>query len=267
MTPGALTHYLNQPYPAAWAMQQLFSTTQPITIFDIGACEGEETIRFAKMFPYANIHTFEPLPENRHLIAENFKTFGITQAQLSPLALCDQTGRSTFYVSSGEPAEKFSGEEWNYGNKSSSLLAPAADDPMHGWITFDQTIEVACGRLDDYCREHRIRQIDWLHMDVQGAEYLVICGGCDILKRTRAVWLETMDQAVYQDQKLRPDIENKMRSLGFQLVASNIRKEEQDQLFIQRRIPANWRFLLLQMIRKAWALIRMKLGAFRALYK
>lgn len=103
-------------------------------------------------------------------------------------------------------------------------------------------------------------------MDVQGAEYLVICGGSDILKRTRAVWLETMDQAVYQDQRLRPDIDKKMCSLGFQLVASNTRKEEQDQLFIQRRIPANWLFLLPHLIRQAWRPIRMKLGAFKSLY-
>lgn len=144
MKPGNLNSYLKRPHPAAWAMQRLFSATQPITIFDVDVCEGEETIRFAKIFPKATIHAFEPLPENRHLIEENFKPFGIAQPHLSPLALCDRTGSTTFYVSSGEPEEKFSGEEWNYGNKSSSLLAPAADDPLYGWITFNQTIEVAC---------------------------------------------------------------------------------------------------------------------------
>jgi len=263
MKPGDLSDYLTRPYPAEWAMDRLFQRDRPLVIFDIGACEGEETIRFSRKYPRAIIHTFEPLPENQMLIKQNFDSFRIERARLCPLALSDREGKAKFYVSSGEPETRFSGEDWNYGNKSSSLLKPSGSDSMPSWIHFGKTIEVSCAKLDDYCREEGITRIDWIHMDVQGAEYQVIEGGREILKHSRAVWLETMDEKVYQDQKLRWEIEDVFHSMGFRLITSQVRGIEQDQLYLQTRIPSNWPFFLSHRIRQTSTSLRMRLGSLK----
>jgi FkbM family methyltransferase len=240
LQPVNLDAYLARPSEPERRIRRLLAGRRHPVILDVGACEGEDSIRYARRFPGGRILAFEPLPANQRLIRENFRRYGASRAELVPIALSDRTGTARFHVSQGRPPELFSGAEWNYGNKSSSLLAPASADPMHGWIEFSETIEVACDTLDRVCAAQGIGRVDFLHLDVQGAELLVLTGGAATLPRTTALWLEVTDRELYAGQPLRPQIEAFLRGRGFALVYEDRREIEGDQFYVNRRSLRAW---------------------------
>ena len=221
-------------------MRWLLAGCRHPVIFDIGACEGEDSIRYARRFPGGRVFSFEPLPANQELIRLNFARYRVPNAELVPLALSDRAGPAAFHVSAGRPQQEFAGSDWNYGNKSSSLLAPASDAPMHGWIEFPEQIEVPCETLDAFCAGRGIDRIEFIHMDVQGAEGLVLAGAARMLTRTGAIWLEVAGAELYCGQKLRREIGRLLVGQGFWLAVEEMRGVEGDQLYVRR---GTWRGL------------------------
>lgn len=258
-----ISGYLAVPSDAEQALLQLFRPAQQLVIFDIGACEGEDSVRYTRRFPNAQVYAFEPLPANQALIRENFSKHAVALAELVPLALSDRDGTATFHVSSGRPREEFAGRDWNYGNKSSSLLAPARNDPMYGWIEFKEAITVPTRTLAAFCRERAIPRIDFIHMDVQGAEHLVLQGAGPMLAKVTAIWLEVSDQELYAGQKLRGEIEQFMRAHGFRLGFELRREIEGDQFYVnQRHLPA-WPYLARCGLHRAWRRLRGTAGRWK----
>jgi FkbM family methyltransferase len=247
--PVNLQSYLGQPSPLERSLRHLLKGTASPVIFDIGACEGEDSIRYSRLFPGARIFTFEPLPANQEIIRANLAKYGVS-AELIPVALSDHRGSAIFHVSAGRPKDLFSGENWNYGNKSSSLLPPAAAEPMHGWIQFPERITVPCETLADVCAARGIDRIDFIHMDVQGAEGLVLEGAKAMLPRIRLIWLEVSNQELYQGQKLRSDLEAMLQRAGFALAYEESRGVEGDQFHINLRFGRNRLWLAGQRLRR-----------------
>jgi FkbM family methyltransferase len=242
--PADISQYLARPSEAETEMLRLFRPDEALTLFEIGCCEGEDTVRYSRRFPLARIYAFEPLPGNQRLVRANLAKYGVENAELVPLALSDRAGEAVFHVSSGRPKEEFAGKDWNYGNKSSSLLAPAGDAPMHGWIEFKEKITVQTDTLDNFCLGRKIERIDFIHMDVQGAEKLVLAGAGRMLPHVSAVWLEVSDQALYKGQALRPEICLFMEAHGFSLSHEALNGIEGDQLYVNRRCGRVWPYLV-----------------------
>jgi hypothetical protein len=71
---------------------------------------------------------------------------------------------------------------------------------MFPGITFDRTITVQVRTLDGWCAQHGVTDIDFLWMDVQGAELDVLKGGTAALRRTRYVLTEYSTAEVYEGQ-------------------------------------------------------------------
>lgn len=101
---------------------KLFKKNDKLIILDIGGCEGEESIRYSRIFPFSSIYVFEPLPEDQKLIAENLEKYKVENVRMMPLVVSDEKGVSQFYVSSGHPEHESNELDWDFGNKSSSLV-------------------------------------------------------------------------------------------------------------------------------------------------
>ena len=247
LSPPGLAEYLATPTEAERQFRRLFRTDEPLVICDIGACEGEDSVRYARLFPRARVYAFEPLPANQALVRANFSRYATANAELVPLALSDRAGVASFNVSSGRPPELFAGEDWNYGNKSSSLLPPAQSGPMHGWIEFKETITVPTATLDRFCAEREIDRIDFIQMDVQGAEHLVLAGAARMLARTTAVWLEVSSRELYRGQALGNELTRLMHRRGFFLAHTadlGTAHGEGDHLYLNLRHLRVWPALL-----------------------
>lgn len=247
--PVNLEDYLAGQNPVDPYLRWLVGSAPTPVILDIGACEGEDSIRYGRLFPRARIFSFEPLPANQAIVRANFARYG-SAAELVPVALSDRAGTATFHVSAGRPAELFSGQEWNYGNKSSSLLPPKTPEKMYGWIDFPETITVTTETLDAFRAARGLGRIDFIHLDVQGAEALVLAGAEATLPRVGAVWLEVSNQELYRGQQLAAEIDATMRRHGFALALAHQREIEGDRLYLNLRRGRNLLWLCAQRLRR-----------------
>jgi FkbM family methyltransferase len=211
----------------------LFAQQEKLIIFDIGACEGEDSIRYSRMYPNARIHLFEPRPDNLKKIDENLRNFECTSVTVSHLALSNSAGEATFYLSSGKPENAEDATEWDFGNKSSSLLPPGEKMKEHtSWLQFKEQLVVQTERLDTYCAANEIERIHLIHMDVQGAELMVLQGAGQMLQHIAAIWLEVEAVELYKNQPLRQDIERFMSEHNFICVKSTVNNVAGDQLYL-----------------------------------
>ena len=227
--------YILSKSPVSKLLLRLFSRTQKLIIFDIGGCEGEDSIRYSRTFPNSQIFVFEPLPSNQKLILENLKKYHSKNITLVPEALSDSRGVEEFYVSSGSPEGKKNDVSWDYGNKSSSLLPPDKHIEIHPWVKFEKTISVPTNTLNYFLFNKSILEIDFIHMDVQGVELKVLAGAESHLQNIKAIWLEVSNITLYKNQPRRIEVENFMKSNGFCLLKNAITGDSGDQMYINRK--------------------------------
>jgi FkbM family methyltransferase len=225
--------FVASPLPIERELREIFRIDEALTIFDIGSCEGEDAIRYARLFPNARVYACEPLPENLAILNENLRRFAPEASiTLLPIAVGDRDGRASFYVSSGHPDDRPRSAEWDYGNKSSSLLRPDRHREIFPWIRFDRTIEVPTERLDHVAARLQVESIDLIHLDVQGAELAVLEGAGELLARARAIWMEVEAIPLYEDQPLKPEIETFMAGHGFEIRKDTVGRISGDQLYV-----------------------------------
>lgn len=227
--------FIASPLPIERELREMFGTDEALTIFDIGSCEGEDAIRYARLFPMARVYACEPLPENVEILRRNLRQFA-PEASITvlPIALADRDGWAPFHVSSGHPDDRPRTAEWDYGNKSSSLLPPELHRDIFPWVRFDQVVEVPTERLDHVTERVRIDGIDFIHLDVQGAELAVLRGAGALLDRVRAVWMEVEAIPLYRGQPLKPEVEAFMTGHGFEMRKDTVGSVSGDQLYVAR---------------------------------
>jgi len=124
------------------------------TIFDVGANRGDWSLIAGKNFPGAHIHAFEIVPATYlHLEA----------------AVRDTVTANAFGLSSVEgPIEV------NYFPDNDLVSSAYTMERMRNIAS--TTVSSFVCRGDTYCRRHQISSIDFLKIDVEGAEHLVLDG-------------------------------------------------------------------------------------------
>jgi FkbM family methyltransferase len=165
---------------------------------EIGAHFGTDTLEFRKLHPNARIVCFEPDPRNIKML----KKLGIpTHCELIEKAVGAETKKIPFFLSTGNARQKQVSQilKENDWSCSSSLKKPTGHLYSHPWIFFNKTIQVDCIRLDDV-RSLKDCTIDFLWMDVQGAEELVFEGAKETLSRVRYLYTEYSNQQLYEGQ-------------------------------------------------------------------
>jgi len=227
--------YILSDSPIKAELLRLFKKKQKLIIIDIGGCEGEESIRYSRLFPDSSIFCFEPLPKNQKKIEENIAKYNIKNVQLIPDALSDEEGEQQFYVSSGRPNDVNLASDWDFGNKSSSLLPPDKHLELYPWVKFKEVIKVNAQKLSSFVIRKNIFEIDFIHMDVQGAELKVLVGAESFMKKIKVIWLEVSDVALYQNQPIKTDIEIFMKKNGFYLFKTTMEGNVGDQMYINKK--------------------------------
>ena len=153
------------------------------TILEIGCNDGGDTLALLCAMPQAKIYCFEPDPRAIRRFKKNLGS-QFNKVKLFEIAISNQTGRIIFHSSSGWdlPDGWDLPEGWDL---SGSIRRPKNHLSEYPWVKFDKTITVSTGRLDDWCADNDIKQIDFIWMDVQGAEGDVIEGASKTLQKTR----------------------------------------------------------------------------------
>jgi hypothetical protein len=105
-------------------------------------------------------------------------------------------------------------------------------------------IQVQTDTLANFCASRQIDTIDFIHMDVQGAELKVLAGAGDLISRIKAVWTEVERIPLYAGQPLKSDVERFMEDHAFLKLKDTVGAVSGDQLFVNRalvRVPVRIR--------------------------
>jgi FkbM family methyltransferase len=169
-------------------------------ILEIGAHMGFDTEKIRKFSPNSNLYSFEPDPRNIKILEER-KIDMISN--IFPIAISDKSGKVQMNISEGYIQEKtnffyFNELPWSASN---SIKKPKKLLDVFPWCKFEKQIDVECKTLDQFCEEQSIKKIDFIWMDVQGAEELVFIGGKEILKKTEYIFTKYSNDELYEDQK------------------------------------------------------------------
>jgi FkbM family methyltransferase len=139
------------------------------TVLDIGANIGYYTLVFAKLVGNTGkVIAFEPDPTNFALLKRNIESNGYRNVKLVRKAVSDRTGTCTLYLSEKDPM----------------------DHRIYDFHDGRRSIRVESVRLDDYLKED-VETVDFVKMDIQGAEPAAIKGMVSILERSRNVKILT----------------------------------------------------------------------------
>ncbi|MDH3647058.1 MAG: FkbM family methyltransferase [Gammaproteobacteria bacterium] len=166
-------------------------------ILEIGCNDGEDTLGFLQVFDNPKIYCFEPDPRAYRRFKQqlghrlNVRIFNI--------ALSDRNGEITFYQSGGNIGD-FVQERPEGWDLSGSIYKPKNHSKMLPGISFPAEIQVPTKTLDTWCEEQSINSIDFIWMDVQGAERSVLSGGAVTLRKTRYLYTEYSNHELYEGQ-------------------------------------------------------------------
>jgi len=126
-------------------------------IFDIGAAIGEAALPMLRAFPGAEVYCFEPLPGSFAKLKERTKCFA-ERIHYFNYGLYNRSGESKFYV-------------WENHHDGSSVIRPPATQK-------NREISITVRKLDGVIKELGIKHIDFMKIDVEGAEKEML-GGCE----------------------------------------------------------------------------------------
>lgn len=191
-------------------------------VLEAGAHVGSDTIEMAVLWPKATIYAFEPVPEIFNDLVQNTAYF--PNVHRYPVALSDKSGRATFYVSSGD------------SDQAGSLLKPNDHLKYHPGVLFTKTIEVDCVNLDEWAQKNNVDHIDFMWLDMQGAELMVLKAAPKILRTVKMIVTEVNFYETYAGCPLYPEVKKWFESQGFIVATevSSIYVDFGDVLFVRK---------------------------------
>ena len=167
-------------------LKKIISNAQPIDlIFDIGSNRGQSVKFFSKLFPEANIISFEP----NEKLNKYYKNFNKSKYRIYNLGLSDICGNKIFYESILNETSSFSKpnlkSKWG---KIKQILLLSNKNKLY------KETRKAVITLDEFCRQESIHQIDYLKIDVEGHEFNVLLGATGLLSRGQIRYIQLENQ-------------------------------------------------------------------------
>ena len=138
----------------------------PKTVFDVGANFGEISLFFCRKLPDAKIVAIEASPENLEILRYNMakQYFNTDNIKIVPKAVSDKNG--FVHITCGLGSE--------------NTIMEQSDD----------SVNVPCDKLDSIINSMGINQIDFMKIDIEGAEPLLKESLCASADKIRSLFIE-----------------------------------------------------------------------------
>lgn len=182
-----------------------FLPSNPV-IIEAGAHIGRDTRKMIRLWPDAIIHAFEPVPSLFQCLQKNVWTYNSIFCY--SYALSDKTGVTDFYVSSGR------------STATSSLLRPKKHLLEHPTTHFEK-IRTQTITLDEWSKKYLVKKVDFMWLDMQGAELMALEAGTELLKSVKALLVEVALCERYENNPLYEKVKSWLYLQGF-----TVQKEE-----------------------------------------
>jgi FkbM family methyltransferase len=219
LVPGTLAErrLYQSRFNMAWLDELRIS---PKIIFDIGAYDGGDSIRFKYRFPDARVVAFEADPVRYRIVAENVAPFKIDCINA---AVCDRDALVPWYQShDARSAAEVA------GSQGSMYRHSPAYGQHYGFVTQSASPTSVEGvRIDTFCSRAGIAEIDVAHIDVEGAEHEVVAGFGGVLPKL--IYAEVMPFEAWIGARQPRELHRLLSSLGYFLAAELI----SDRLYVR----------------------------------
>jgi FkbM family methyltransferase len=205
---------------AKWRLET-FSTKEPETLawinempegsvfWDVGANVGLYSLYAAKK-RNAKVYSFEPSVFNLELLARNIHLNNLVDnICIIPLALNDEIGINTMIFSNTDLGGALSSFGVNYGFDGEELKS------IFKYKTFGIDADSLIHKL-------KLSPPDFLKIDVDGIEHLILSGADEALQYTSEILIEVTDDFIEQKETINTILSKK----GFKLVSSHYFKDQ-----------------------------------------
>lgn len=212
-------------FNCAWMYE--LGIENPKVIFDIGGYDAGDAIRLKHIFPNAEVHCFEADPQRAKIIREYIRDANVL---FMGAAITDYTGMLQFYQSACNLKDAGDTHQpGKIGGQGSAYKHAETYKQLYPHIDQDVLpITVPCFSLSDYCRKWEdIKEIDLLHIDVEGSEINVIKGLG--LFRPKVIYLETLPN-MFEGVPSVNELHSTLDHMGYELVKDFV----SDRLYIYK---------------------------------
>jgi len=172
------------------------------TVVDVGANIGYYTILFSKLVgDMGRVFAFEPDPVNFAILKKNIALNNCANVVLEQKAVSNKSGKLTLYI--------------NDENRGDHRIYDSGDER--------KTVEIEVTRLDDYVKS----PINFLKMDVQGAEIFVLEGAEQTLQKSKTlkIFSEFWPTAIKEALREPMDFFSILKNAGFSFFDINYAKK------------------------------------------
>jgi FkbM family methyltransferase len=199
------------------------SLPEQAVMFDVGAHVGIWTCALATAHPRGSVHAFEASPGTFATLRRNVGRNNLGNVALNQVAVSDSTGTLEFQAP-----------------KNASVFGRirAAGNSQH---RFDQSeiVTVPALRLADYCRAKGIERIDFLKVDVEGAEPRVLRGLLSEIPVGK-IWIEVDEGNLTDMGQSISELAEVVTAAGYRFLMSDgsetdIRKRRQPNMLVVPR--------------------------------
>lgn len=136
-------------------------------VLDIGGNIGYYSIALAKA-RNATIHAFEPIESTYKQLVANVYYNGVQdRVRINNFGLFDKSGELTFYV-----------YKQDFGNASAAIMHEEKEN---------EKIVCKVEQLDEYVKAQGVERIDFIKLDVEGAEIFALKGGLKSIEKHKPI--------------------------------------------------------------------------------
>lgn len=154
-----------------------------MTFLDVGANEGFYSVFAAhRVGSRGRVIAFEPSERELRRLTANVELNQLRTVTIEPVGLFDRDCRKTLRIC-------------EYGHEGQNTIGGFAYD-----VTELESQAVVLRSLDGYVREHQLDRVDFIKIDVEGAEERVLRGAGESLARFRPVLMLEMNERSLQFQ-------------------------------------------------------------------
>lgn len=198
------------------------------TVIDVGAHEGQSAILFNKIFPTAEIHSFEPLVKCFEILQN--RCASITNHKGYNFAVGNQLGDITFNVS-------------EFSQSSSIYQMTENHNTAYPFTSANHPETVRIVTLDSIFSPTSLQKDILIKIDTQGYEKEVLMGAKNLIDVIKVVIIETSFVELYAGQPLFEEIFLDLGNKGFKYCGAweqmldprNGQPLQQDSIFIRMK--------------------------------
>lgn len=200
-----------------------FIIGSPKVIFDIGCYDAGDSRRFKQEFSDCEVYSFEASPTRVQILKDRVNDYGIT---LVEKAICEYDGKINFYESLiyNERVDA-QGSIFKHTDAYKSRYPQVSQN--------NYSIEVSCTTVQSFCTENNIEEVDFAHIDVEGAELNVVKGFGNVLPKM--VFIETLGDEMFHDGTKKDEVDRLLVSYGY-FLAKDLGT---DRLYVLEKVVSN----------------------------